>query len=111
MLPETPWWKDPEIIAWAKEIGKYLFLGIAAFLLWTRLLKPLFEQLTRAPPVVAGEPALAMAGGSGTESAGGGVRMPTSYESKIERAREVAKDDPKLVANVIKDWIGSNEQR
>ena len=112
MLPETPWWKDPEIIAWAKEIGKYLFLGIAAFLLWTRLLKPLFEQLTRVPLVVAGEePALAMAGGSGTEVAEGGVRMPSSYESKIERAREVAKDDPKLVANLIKDWIGSNEQR
>jgi flagellar M-ring protein FliF len=109
ILPETPFWKDPELIGWAREIGKYLLLGIAGFLLWTRLLKPLFEQLSRPPTIVAREPTLAMAGG-GTEPASG-AEQAQAYETKIERARQVAKDDPKLVANVIKDWIGSNEQR
>jgi flagellar M-ring protein FliF len=110
ILPETPFWKDPELIAWAKEIAKYLFLAIAAFLLWKRLLKPLFEQLSRAPTIVAGEPSLAMAGG-GTETLSAAGQQANDYESKVERARQVAKDDPKLVANVIKEWIGSNEQR
>jgi flagellar M-ring protein FliF len=110
ILPETPFWKDPEIIGWAREIGKYLILAIAAFLLWTRLLKPLFEQLSRAPTIVTREPALAMAGG-GTEEPSVAAQQAQDYESKVERARQVAKDDPKLVANVIKDWIGSNEQR
>jgi flagellar M-ring protein FliF len=111
VLPETPLWKDPEVLAWVREIARYLVLAVAAFLLWTRLLKPLFAQLTRPPEAVVAEPSLAMAGGGGAELPAAGARPAQAYESKIEQARQVAKDDPKLVANVIKDWIGSNDQR
>jgi flagellar M-ring protein FliF len=32
------------------------------------------------------------------------------YDQKLLNARQLAKQDPKLVANVIKDWVGGNEQ-
>jgi flagellar M-ring protein FliF len=33
-----------------------------------------------------------------------------SYDQKLLGARELAKQDPKLVANVIKGWVGGNER-
>jgi flagellar M-ring protein FliF len=106
---ETQWWRDPEIIAWATAIAKYLILAIIAFLVWTRLLKPLFQQLQRAAAEAAsGHPGAGLGEGLAGETAGAG---PSSYETKVEQARQLAKDDPKLVANVIKEWIGGSEQR
>jgi flagellar M-ring protein FliF len=34
-----------------------------------------------------------------------------SFEKKLANAKEVAKQDPKLVASVIKEWVGGNEPR
>jgi flagellar M-ring protein FliF len=31
-----------------------------------------------------------------------------ALEKKLENARELAQQDPKVVANIIKDWTGSN---
>ena len=33
------------------------------------------------------------------------------FEEKLARARELARDDPRVIANLIKEWMGSNEQR
>jgi flagellar biosynthesis/type III secretory pathway M-ring protein FliF/YscJ len=35
----------------------------------------------------------------------GGVKP---YEEKLQRAKSTAAQDPKAVANIIKDWTGSN---
>ena len=32
-----------------------------------------------------------------------------SYETKLAAAREIAKQDPKAVAAMIKDWVGRGE--
>ena len=34
-----------------------------------------------------------------------------TYDEKLARARQLAKDNPKLIANLIKEWITANEQR
>ena len=33
---------------------------------------------------------------------------PTPFQEKLHRARGVAEQDPKAVANIIKDWTGAN---
>jgi flagellar biosynthesis/type III secretory pathway M-ring protein FliF/YscJ len=41
-------------------------------------------------------------------AAEGEQRGPTQFEGKLQQARGVAAQDPKAVANIIKDWTGSN---
>jgi len=38
-----------------------------------------------------------------------GARVLT-FDEKLARARELAKADPKMVANLIKEWMGSKEE-
>ena len=33
-----------------------------------------------------------------------------SFEERLERARNLARNDPKMVANLIKEWMGVNEE-
>ena len=33
-----------------------------------------------------------------------------AVEQRLERARTLARNDPKMVANLIKDWMGMNEE-
>jgi flagellar M-ring protein FliF len=37
-----------------------------------------------------------------------GPSPAATLEKKIEQARDVAQQDPKIVANIIKDWTSSN---
>ena len=45
-----------------------------------------------------------------TTSLSPAAKMASTYESKLARARELAKGDPKMVANLIKEWMGVNEE-
>ena len=31
-----------------------------------------------------------------------------TYEHKLDKARQIATDEPNVVANIIKDWISPN---
>lgn len=33
-----------------------------------------------------------------------------SFEERLERIRQLARNDPKTVANLLKDWMGANEE-
>ncbi len=107
--PSTPVWKDPEMQASGKEALKWLAFAVLAFLLWTRVFKPLFDRLVAAAAEAreAGqaEPGLAMAGD------GHHVPGERGFDEKLAAAREIARKDPKLVANLIREWIGGGEQR
>ena len=34
---------------------------------------------------------------------------PRTYQDNLNAAKELAKSDPKMVANVVKAWVGTNE--
>lgn len=107
--PATPVWKDPEMQAGGKEALKWLAFAVLAFLLWTRVFKPLFDRLVvaaaEAREAEKAEPGLAMAGD------GRHVPGERGFDEKLAAAREIARKDPKLVANLIREWIGGGEQR
>ena len=109
LIPDTPLWKDPWLIATAKDIGKWLLFVFLAWLLWTRAFKPLFEMLAAtAHRVEAEQEAAASAAGAATE--GHGASPGRSYENKLQQARDLAKQDPKMVAGVIKEWVGGESR-
>lgn len=105
-----PIWKDPDILSLVKDLVKYgAIAAILAYLL-LKVIKPLIEtmmtprpeeQFRRAP----GAAGAAAYGEMATEGAAGGANP---YEEKLQRAKSTAAQDPKAVANIIKDWTGSN---
>ena len=105
-VPELPLWKNPEVIALAREAGKYLVFALIAYLLWIKMLKPMFEMFAAAAKrVEVEEEAQAEAAHHAVVLGEHGI----DYETKLQQARDLARSDPKLVANVIKEWVGGNE--
>lgn len=106
-VPELPIWKSPELIAIAREAAKYLVFGLIVWLLWTRALHPMFEAFAAAARrMELEEEAKAERAHNAIMGHGG-----PSYEEKLQNARDMARQDPKAVANVIKEWVGGSEPR
>lgn len=106
LVPELPIWKDPEMIALGKELGKYLVFALIAFLVWRKLLKPIVDMVTTA--VRGAEAEEEKAAEEALEAlAEEGPREPT-FEERVQEARDIAHNDPKLVAELIKEWLGGN---
>ncbi|HRE15519.1 MAG TPA: flagellar basal-body MS-ring/collar protein FliF [Rhodocyclaceae bacterium] len=109
-----PLWQDPNVISGATDFGKWLVLAAFAAFLWLKVIQPLLK--TMFPP--APEPR-AGAGEGAAGAVGGTVSVTdeefeeeelalSNYAAKIKKAREIADKDPKVVANMIKEWMGSN---
>ncbi len=101
-MPELPLWKDPDNIALAKEAGRYLLIAVGIAFLYFRQLKPLLKRLREPAPLAASgplEPVL---------SVDGELLPPAASKTNdLELARKSAKDDPRMVANVVKNWVGA----
>jgi len=105
----VPLWKDPDNLALLKELFKYAVLAaIFAYLIF-KIILPLSKSMLEAPPRRASQTlggSINIVDDEGTEQ-----QTPTAakaLEKKLENARELAQQDPKVVANIIKDWTGSN---
>ena len=109
-VADFPIWKDPWLITTAKEIGRWLLFAVLAWLLWTRAFKPLFEMFAAAAHRVELEQTAAADAMAinmpETRHTGGG----RNYDTKLAQARDLAKQDPKLVAGVIKEWVGGESR-
>lgn len=112
VIPDTPIWKDAELISLLKELARYLVIGGIAFYLWVRMLKPVVDRLLEPPPA---PPEPEIEEGDTMEIGPDGVpRMVhhnphQAYEDKLAHARELARKDPKAVANMIKEWMDGGE--
>ncbi len=115
-LPELPVWEQPWVIEYAKAGGALLVLLALIF----GVLRPLIRNLSAPPAAAAGE-AMALPGG-GSMAGGEGMSedklslsgpsenavelpRPGAYEENIKLVQDVVKDDPKLVAQVVRNWI------
>ena len=106
VIPELPWWKQPQYVEYlemAKAAGKYLLMALVLFILYLRTLKPLMKKLSDAakmpPPIQNPQLQHAMAARPGQRN----------YQDNLTRAQQLANQDPRVVANIVKTWVGSNE--
>ena len=80
---------------------KFIAIAIVLWLLVFRILMPILRQLAIPPPALpmaeAGRDVMA----KGRENAG--------YQDNLQAARQLARQDPKVVANVVKEWVGGGE--
>lgn len=107
---EIPLWKDPEILALIKELLKYIAIAAIVAYLVFKIVIPLVKAMLEPPP----KPASRTLGGNVNivdDDEDAANRTPSaaqSLERKLAQARDLAQQDPKVVANIIKDWTSAN---
>ncbi|SOE47799.1 flagellar M-ring protein FliF [Burkholderia sp. D7] len=120
VIPDVPWWRTPDMIARAIQLAKYAGIGAVALFLYFSMVKP---AMRRAFPPPAPPPAL---GAPDDLSMLDGPSMPKSqiedekdaevsllghesnkakFERNLDYARMVARQDPRIVATVVKNWV------
>jgi flagellar M-ring protein FliF len=133
-----PIWKPYATISTAKSIIQYLITAVVLFILYSKVLKPILKRINEdiiSPSVgdvqfvAAGVPNIsnniAQNGNTvqaeptpnpqfdtnGNEVTPQRVRRNVVKQSKdsLELAQEMASQDPKIVAGIIKNWVNENE--
>ncbi|WP_039788442.1 flagellar basal-body MS-ring/collar protein FliF [Herbaspirillum huttiense] len=125
MEPEVPLWKQPGMIELAKEIGKYVLVAAVLLFLYFRVLRPIVWKLSgrEERERLAKEKAEAEAAAAAAAVAAGfdpddpdaivnlsgepAVDERAQYKANLETAKQWAKNDPKLVASIIKSWVNN----
>lgn len=113
-VESLPLWKDPAMQALAKDLVKYLVVAGLVMYLVLGVIKPMVSELkeTGAPSMAAAE-GLSIESGGGMEAVANeqgeivtiGRRKAHSYEEDLQLVKDMAKQEPKIVANVVKDWV------
>ncbi|TWC65859.1 flagellar basal-body MS-ring/collar protein FliF [Herbaspirillum sp. SJZ099] len=124
--PELPLWKQPNMIELAKEIGKYVLLAAVLLYLYFGVLRPIIWKLSgreererlekEKAEAEAAAAAAAVAAGFDPDDpdaivnlSGGEAEIDerAQYKANLEIAKQWAKNDPKLVASIIKAWVNN----
>lgn len=122
------WWKTPEFFNLASNLARYLLVAFIALLLWLIVLRPLKRRHTEklqaieAAQTAAIEAAAAAQAQNQAQEAGlEGLspeeaaqqrklrRKSSVYEHNLENVREMAKEDPRLVAMIIRTWMSKDD--
>ncbi|MCB5189262.1 flagellar M-ring protein FliF [Methylobacillus arboreus] len=122
VFPEVPLWKDPQNIDMAKEWLKNGLVLLVLFMLYRRFLRPLLRKLSPEEEKKDGlakddeEEQDAIVSLTGGETGAGDddaedLRTPAErgYKKNLETARQLAKDNPKVVASIVTNWVNGNE--
>ncbi|MBL8481037.1 MAG: flagellar M-ring protein FliF [Rhodocyclaceae bacterium] len=116
---QLPLWKDPENIALGKELLKYLLVAAVAAYLLLGVVRPVVKSLT-TPPEEEKKPEdedMEVRDLTPDEEQDEEAEKELSpeeqarlaYEQKLADIRQLAHSNPKLVAEVLREWVGAAE--
>lgn len=112
-LPATPFWQRPGMLDLIKQGGGILVALLVAF----GLLRPLLKGLTRGPGKSEASDAAALPSPMPQvsvrvddipEDEPARIGQAIAYEQKINMARKLVSENPKQVAQVVKNWVGAD---
>jgi len=106
VIPDVPLWKQPATFVLAKEVGKHLLIAAAVLYLMLGVLRPLLKKLAEARPT----PALPEGAMDGEATVTVRRQGNAGYEQNLQMAKQLANQEPKIVANVVKDWVSGDER-
>ena len=104
--PPTSFFDKP----WVWDVGKQVLGGLLAALVLFGVLRPVMRNLANVP---AHKQTVSAAGGDGldedqvtlTGENGQRIPKPNEYESDLEMAKAMVIQEPKRVAQVVKQWV------
>ena len=109
--PSTPFWKDPEFSGLLHTLMrdgiKILFFAIIALVLWVKLFKPLFQFWLKS---VAERRRLEELANQKAEEALQHHEPVRGFDEKLAEARQLAHQDPKMIASIIQGWISGGHE-
>ena len=121
VIPDVPWWRTPDMIARGIQLAKYLGIGAVALFLYFSMVKPTMRRAfppPSPPPAALGAPAdLSLLDGPSMPksleedekdaevSLLGHESNKAKFERNLDYARMVARQDPRIVATVVKNWV------
>jgi flagellar M-ring protein FliF len=120
-IAEIPFWKDPENLPLGVRLLKYLVAAIVLAFLWFRVLRPMLRPVFRkidhinddAESADAREEAEEEKARLAVEEALATTEPPPEapgqqgYRENLALAKTLAQNDPRVVANVVKAWVGA----
>ncbi|TVP50492.1 MAG: flagellar basal body M-ring protein FliF [Halomonas sp.] len=123
---ESVWWQHPDTLSIAANVGRYLIVALAILLLYLLILRPLIKRYTQSPVMAGVVPGGTIETRVGNEDdddeseetsdesdetyAKPKRRRKTSlYEHNLNDLREMAQEDPRMVAMIIRSWMNANE--
>ncbi|WP_336273276.1 flagellar basal-body MS-ring/collar protein FliF [Vreelandella indica] len=123
---DVVWWQQPNTLSIAATVGRYLLVALAILLLYLLILRPLIKRYTQSPVMATAVPGGTLAasvgdeedGEEGEESSDEGDetyakpkrrRKTSLYEHNLNDLREMAQEDPRMVAMIIRSWMHANE--
>lgn len=107
-LPDLPVWKNANYLDMAKESGKLIFGIVIAFLLYRKSLKPMMTKWASGESIFPGRASAALALEDDTDDMGMPVIKKSPYQRDIDNVQSLAKDNPKVVADVVSNWVSGN---
>jgi len=108
--PAIPLWQDQEMLQLINTLLIWVMVLVTGVVAYFTLLRPLLRA-TRGPDsgrrdsAAADDVRVSLSGrreGPGAPGEGG---APGDYAAHLDRARELARTDPRLVAHVIREWM------
>jgi len=110
--PELPLWKQPETMSLARGIAPWIALPLAALVIVFGFVRPALRTLRTAAPLrlsttIEDPVTLAAPEGVGSGAAmlaGGSVARVQARNAQLEDIRQIARQDPATVANVVRNW-------
>ncbi|WP_334107088.1 flagellar basal-body MS-ring/collar protein FliF [Methylobacillus sp.] len=122
-FPEVPLWKDPNNINMAKDWLKNGLVLLVLFILYRRFLRPLLRKLSPeeekkdklAREEEEDQDAIVSISGAGVDENDvddtSNTRAPSErgYKRNLEGVRQIAKENPKMVASIVTNWVNGNE--
>jgi flagellar M-ring protein FliF len=105
--PEPPgFFENPQLWSIGRQVlGALLVLALAYF-----VLRPMMQVLTRPQPIAAAAASVEYAAQMQPMFAGGGraMALPMGYDDRMAAARSVAGQDPRQVAQVVRNWVAED---
>jgi len=101
IIPEEPFWKPYATLDTAKSAGQYALTAALLLYLFFGVLRPMIKKATSGNQMALAMESSPMAPAAAAPVAG--------YESNLLEAKQLATQEPKVVANVVKTWINGNE--
>ena len=113
VLPEVPVWQNPVAVEYGKDGLRFLVGIVVLFLVYTRMLKPLLAKLSSpmSNPKMLGQ--AQQSGEDAIVNISGQPQAALSapgYEQNLGMVKQLAKDNPRMVASVVSNWTNGSEK-
>jgi flagellar M-ring protein FliF len=111
IIPEVPMWKNPETIEYGKDALRFIVGIVVLLMIYKRALSPMLRKLTTPAPKLLSAPTEedAVVNLSSAEGQAQIASSVANSNNNLAAAKQLAKDNPRMVASVVANWTSGNE--